>query len=180
MRIGEINQDNYAQFALLLGIKNVKNPFGDKSGEDIPGVTRERTREECDAISIKAGYAEEGMIVAEGDVSWKKIVSVPDDIKQAVINKRRESILETANYTLTAKSGDEEAALRWSYVKTLPPSERLSASWTLQKIAQAEGGRIGDYLKSKIPGLQPGVAFDRRILTETNYGLNDSHLDVLI
>ncbi|MDR3288004.1 MAG: hypothetical protein LBT22_01085 [Peptococcaceae bacterium] len=182
MRIGEVNSDNYSLYLKLLGVKNTRSldKLLGKSKGDIPGVTRPRTLEECNEASIRAGYAERWQFVSEGDNRWKKIVSVPDDIKQAIINKRREGILENANFTLSAKSGDEEAALIMNYVKTLPESERLSASWTLQKIAQAEGARIGKYLKSVIPNLQPGIAFDRGILTDTNYGLGDKHLDITV
>ncbi|MDR3221618.1 MAG: hypothetical protein LBU46_06395 [Candidatus Accumulibacter sp.] len=179
MRIGEINQDNYARFARLLGVKNAKNPFGDKSGEDIPGVTRERTREECNEASIRAGYAEAWQFHDEGDVSWKKIIPVSDDIRQAVIDLERKHIVTNANGTATAKQGDEMAALMMRYAKTLPESERSSAIWTLGRIAGEEGERIGDYIKAQIPGWQPGQSFDRRILTDTNFGQNDSHVDVL-
>jgi hypothetical protein len=183
VRIGEVNKDNYSFYLNLLGVKNTQSldKLYGKSESDSSAVQNKDYSFEARAKRmVEIGYVEEGMMHEEGDVSWKKIVDVPDSIKQAVINKRRESILENANFTLSAKAGDEEAALAWSYVKTLPPSERASASWTLQKIAQAEGGRIGDYLKSKIPGLRPGLAFDRRILTDTNYGLDDKRLDILV
>lgn len=170
MRIGDMNQDNYKLYFNLLGVKDTKQL--DQMLRKDPGAEKKDYSFEARAKRmVELGYAEEGMMVREGDTSWQKIVSVPDDIKQAVINKRRESILETANGTLTAASGDAEAALAMKFLKTLPPRERLSASYTLQKIAQAEGGRISDYLKSQIPGWKSGQAFDRKILTESNYGM---------
>jgi hypothetical protein len=179
MRIGEVNRDNYSYYLQLLGIKDTKS-LDKLLGKDDSVAEKDYSFEARAKRMVELGYAEEGMMVREGDTSWQKIVSVPENIKQAVINERRNSILETANGTLTAESGGRENTIIWDYVKTLPPSERLSASWTLQRITQIEGARIGDYLKSQIPGWQPGQAFDRNILTESNYGLDENHLDITV
>jgi hypothetical protein len=59
------------------------------------------------------------MLVREGDESWKRIVPVSDDIRQAIIAKKREHIAANANGTGTAKQGDEMGALILKYIKTL-------------------------------------------------------------
>jgi hypothetical protein len=89
----------------------------------------------------------------------------------------REIFVENGNGMGTAKQGDEQAALYKSYWKTLPLNERGAAAWTLDKIDQAEAQRIGDYLKSQIPGWNWGQPFDTSILTKSNYGLGNGFLD---
>jgi hypothetical protein len=179
MRIGEVNRDNYSYYLQLLGVKDTK-PLDKLLGKDDSVAEKDYSFEARAKRMVELGYVIEGTMTREGDTSWQKIVPVSDEIKQAMIDKRRESILETANGTLTTKSGDEEGALIRTYILTLPPDERLSAAWTLQKITQAEGGRIDTYLKSQIPGWQPGQTFDRSILMESNYGLGENHLDITV
>lgn len=183
MRIGEINRDNYQMFTHMLRAMGVKNTDAlDKlMGKDEKSAAQQdESFEARTAKLVAAGYGIEGMFVREGDESWKKIVPVSDEARQAMIDTRREAILELANGMMTAESGDREGATSKSYILSLPPSERLSASWTLGQIAQAEAARITDYLKSQIPGWQPGDAFDRRILTETNFGLDTGRVNVRV
>ena len=183
MRIGEVNKDNYMDFLRILGVKEPKNLGG------VLGKDDEKYDNSFEARSkrwIEKGWADEGMIVSMDDdgSSWKKIVNVSDSAKQKVIDKVRENILASATGRITdkqgTKQGDELAAIIKDYYMTLPPGERLSASWTLQKISQAEAGRIGNYLKSQIPGWEYGQAFDTRILTDSNFGLGAGHLDLRV
>ena len=183
MRIGEINQDNYQMFTPILRSMGVKNTDAlDKlMKQDKPSVAQQdQSFEARTARLVAAGYGIEGMFIREGDESWKKIVPVSDEARQAMINTRREAILENVDGTMSAESGDREGAISKSYILTLPPRERLSASWTLGQIAQAEGARITDYIKSQIPGWQPGDALDKSILTETNFGLGTGRVDVRV
>jgi hypothetical protein len=176
MRIGEINKDNYKMYLQLIGAKNTK-PLDDLFDED--KVEKRLSFEELAADAYARGHCLEGMMVKDGDTgSWHKIVPVPDWIRQAVIDYEREIWVTNANGTASTEQGDNSAAIKLNYLKTIPPSERLSARFTLQQIAGEEAHRLILYLKEKVPGWNPGQSFDRRILTDTNYGLDDNHLDV--
>jgi hypothetical protein len=183
MRIGEINSDNYKAFASLLGLKNTKALDDLMSKGDKSKSNATLSHEEREALLVSLGYVEAGMLAREGDESWKKIVPVPDWIRQAVIDKEREKMTRAdgkngmADGMQSAEEGDETAALMKSYWITLPPEERLSAGWTLQKISQSEAQRLVDYVKSQIPGWNNHDPFDPRILTGTNYGLGESGVD---
>jgi len=173
MRIGEVNKDNYKYYLQLLGVKNqsLDNLYGEgKTERDFSFEARAKRM-------VELGYVMDGMMADEGDVSWKQIVPVPDSVKQAVIDYERKTFAANANGMVTAKQGDEANAIIYDYLKTIPPKERLSASWTLGQAAQAEAQRLVDYVKANVPGWKNGQHFDPKILTGTNYGLGNN-LDV--
>lgn len=187
MRIGQVTQDNYKDYLKLLGIKNPKS-LDIISGEGKSDETKsadwankDYSHEAMEARAVAAGRAVAGMVVRPGDESWKKIVDVPDSYKQQAIKYARDLI------TMAAKTGGTTAEEHdkyvqenkdWSYMMSRPPEERLSISWTFDRLYQAEAQRITDYLKEKIPGWQPGQPFDIKVLTESNWGLGENHLDV--
>jgi hypothetical protein len=184
MRIGQVNQDNYKDMLRIIGVKNPKSleklhgeSEGNDKGLDQFGQKKGDYSFEAQAArAVASGRAIEGMVVRPGDESWKVIVPVSDSIKQKVIDNLRQTIIANGNGTITAEQGDKAAAIAKEYLKTLPPEQRLSASWTLQKIEQAEGQRISDYIKSQVPGWTHGQKFDTSILTKSNFGLN--HMDI--
>jgi len=176
MRIGEVTKDNYQSYLQLLGVKNTSldNLYGEgKIEKDFSFEARSKRM-------VELGYAMEGMMVDEGDVSWKQIVPVPDWIKQKVIDNERAVFVGNANGMVTAKQGDEANNIILNYIKTLPPKERLSASWTLGQIGQAEAQRLADYVKANVPGWKHGQHFDTEILTGSNYGLGDDFMDIKV
>lgn len=179
MRIGEVNQENYKDYARFFGVKTSK-ALDKMLGNDEQTVQRDFSHEAREARLVALGYIEEGELGRDGDVSHQRIVPVPDSVRQAVIDKVREIFIKNGNGMATAKQGDEQAALAKSYWKTLPKNERGPAAWTLDKIGQAEAQRIGDYLKSQISGWNWGQSFDVGILTGSNYGLSDGYLDVRV
>ena len=173
MRIGEVSKDNYAAYIKLLGGKNtatLENMFGnDKSGK-----IKERTRAECDAAVIKAGYAEEGMLHAEGDTSWKKIVSVSDDIREKITSvAKRQFMSKSGGELYNAADGDEIGAIMKEYRSHLPANERASATWTLGQIVRDETARLANIVKSSDPTWEQGKPFDRNIF-------NDNYLNVRV
>jgi hypothetical protein len=190
MRIGQVNQENYKDFLKILGVKNPKgleklngeDGSGEKGKSKTSGLDQfgqkkgDYSFEAQAARAVAAGLAMEGMVVRHDDESHKVIVPVSDSIKQKVIDNLRQTIIANGNGTITAEQGDKAAAIAKEYLMTLPPSERLSASWTLQKIEQAEGQRISDYIRSQVPGWTHGQSFDRSILLKSNFGLN--HMDI--
>jgi len=163
MRIGEVTKDNYQSYLQLFGVKTSK-ALDKLLGNDEQSVQRDFSHEAREARLVALGYIEEGELGRDGDISYQKIVPVPDSIRQAVIDKVREIFVKNANGMVTAKQGDEQAALAKSYWKTLPKNERGPASWTLDKIEQAEAQRLVDYVKAKVPGWRNGQSFDREIL----------------
>jgi len=184
MRIGQVNQDNYKDMLKILGVKNPKSleklhgeekadgldPFGQKIGD--------YSLKAQEARAVKAGLALEGMVRCDAtdNGSWKKIVNVPDSIKQKIIDKSREMIIANGNGSITAEQGDEYTKMIMDYLKTIPPEERKSANYTLREIGREERQRIVDYLKAEI-GWQAGQSFDKKILTESNWGLCKGHFD---
>lgn len=176
MRIGDVNKDNYKEYLRLFELKNTKEI--EKSVDNVwrkdKEVEFDHSFEAMAAYQVKIGYAIEGMVVRQNDESWKKIVDVPDSIKQKVIDKVREHFTENGNGMVTWQQGDELASVIKGYYMTLSPSERLSASWTLEKISQAEGGRLLEYVESQMPGWKPGDPIDPDVLKAAVSG---EHID---
>jgi hypothetical protein len=179
MRIGQVNQENYKDFLKILGVKNPKGLEklnGEGNGKKADGQNYYRSDEESIALAVKAGLILEGMGGRDGDDSYKKIVDVSDSVREKIINHVRQVFIANSNGSISASQGDERGAIIKDYLKTLPPSERLSASWTLQQIGREEAERINDYIKSQSPGWSTTQSFNTKILTESNFGLN--HMDV--
>ncbi|MCL2108702.1 MAG: hypothetical protein FWH20_05085 [Oscillospiraceae bacterium] len=189
MRIGQVTQDNYKDFLRILGVKNPKNlerlngeseksqvttsPLL-KGGSKIGKITMDDICFDELERRLVASGACEGMLVRPGETpsDWQKIVDVPDSIRDRIVNKMREMVLSMSKGGLiTASQADELNALKKEYRGTIPPSERKSATWTLGQIAGEEEVRLVSYIMSRVPGWQPGMAFDPKILTESNWGL---------
>lgn len=164
MRIGQVNQDNYKEMLKLFGgnnSKSLENLLG--KGENNKFA---KTEEERNAMLVKMGYMEEGMLIREGDTSWKKTVAVSDEIKNKLIETARSQFTTNANGMFEARDGDEIGAIMKEYRTNIPPSERLPVTWTLIQIVQQENQRMIDHVKSKIPGWQPGQSFDKSIFDD--------------
>ena len=169
MRIGEVNKDNYKFFLQMLGAKSSKALdaiMGD--GKEAP---KAKTAEEWKQEYYKTGRVLEGMMVDEGDTSWQKLVPVSDEIRQEMIENVRKEFLESGN---GKRNPDKSkiAEINKSYMKTLPPSERLSAAWTISQIITDEERRIAAYVKANDPTWDFGKKFDKNILINSNFGTN--------
>ena len=199
MRIGQVNTENYKDFLKILGVKNPKTLEklnGEGEGENGNGgktytssllkggsktgyiSVHDICLDELERRLVASGSVDAGMIIKPGDTgSWKKLVDVSDDIREKIINKTREMVLsQSSGRHISAEQADELNALKRQYRLTLPPSERLSATWTLGQISADEERRLVDYIRSQIPGWQSGQRFDTSILTRSNWGLN--HMDI--
>jgi len=181
MRIGQVNQDNYKDYLKILGIKNPKSldilekgkrsekGAGSISGANIANgepMHNGRTRKETEAELIRLGYVEmEGMIIWEDDDgSWKKIVDVPDYLKQDIIDEARRIFKTNGDGMLHDCDADKTLSSVKDYILSLPPSERLSASWTLEQVFQAENQRMVDYVKASDPSWTFGQKINSDIL----------------
>ncbi|MCL2019626.1 MAG: hypothetical protein FWG70_07690 [Oscillospiraceae bacterium] len=182
MRIGQVTQDNYKDFLRILGIKNPKNLErlnGEGEKEKVKNnpnritIDDFRCYDTLERKLVALGMVEEGMLLRPGhNLSHQKIIDVSDEIRQQVVNKMREMVLSMSKGKfISAEQADELNAIYKQYRGTISPDDRLSATWTLSQIAGEEEVRLVSYIMSRIPGWQPGMAFDPKILTESNWGL---------
>jgi hypothetical protein len=174
MRIGEVNQDNYKQMLKILGVKDTTNL--DKLSKKSNKLESEQSWEDIVAAQVKAGYVEEGMVVREGDTSWRKIVPVSYSIKNKLIEVARRQFLENGNGMSPARDGDELGAIYREYRKGIAPSDRLSVTYTMSQIVRAENQRLIDYVRANVPGWTYGQKIPADVLRDAVSG--KGHLDV--
>ena len=177
MRISQITKENYMAYLQLFGIKNTKKLDGllthdgktaglDQFGQRIGDYSHEAQ----EARMVAAGYAEAGMLIREGDTSWKKIVPVADEIKNTFIETARRQFMSNGNGMSTAPDGDEISALLKEYRKSVPPSARLSFTHTINQILQTENQRLIDYVRTSDPSWTHGKQIDPEILKKAVSG----------
>ena len=108
------------------------------------------------------------------------MVYVSDEIKKAVIDYACEVIITNHNGTGTTEQGNKAAAIELNYLKTIPPEQRLAASWTFTQIASAEAQRMDAHIKANFPDWKPGQSFDKSIFDDwkPDYDLVNIPLDV--
>ena len=171
MRIGQVTQENYMDFLKLLGAKNSKtldNLWGkdknngglDQFGQKIGDYSHEAQ----EARMVAAGFGEAGMLVREGDSSWRKIIDIPDDIKNHFIQLERSFFLRNGDGTTNARDGDEVGALLKKYRKNIPPSERLAFTHTINQLMLEEARRLENYVRANDPSWRNGQKIDPDIL----------------
>lgn len=164
MRIGETNQSNYMEYLKLLSKKN-----NNKSSTQSSGSTNEADIVRKYQLADPEHYGIPGMdITGKNPSDWQRIVDVSDDIRDKITNLARKEFIN--NYGMS--DGEELSALKREYVLSLPENERLSASWTLERIFIDESLRLADIVKSQTPDWQAGQAFDRSILADYISGNN--------
>ena len=171
MRIGDINNDNYKLYQQLLGIKSDK-ALDDFIDGDEKLKEKDYSFEAREKRMVELGYAEEGMMIREGDTSWRKIVPVSKEIKDKIIETVRRQFLSNANGMSTAGDGDEIGAIMKEYRKNIPAGDRLSVTWTLGEIASSEVVRLAEFVKAKVPGWEAGKPFDPSIFEDYHGGID--------
>lgn len=162
MRIGEVTKDNYMQYLKLFGAKNLQSidDFWDKNKK--AEAEFDHSYEARNARLVAAGH-EDGMLIREGDESWKKIVPVSDDIKNQLIATVKRQFLTNGNGMSTAEDGDEIGAMMKAYRKNIPPADRLSVTWTLGQIVSRESDRLVEFVRANDPTWDFGKVFDKSI-----------------
>ncbi|MDR1701387.1 MAG: DUF3879 family protein [Sporomusaceae bacterium] len=110
------------------------------------------------------------MYAGDGDTSWKKIVPVPEDLKNDLINLVRQQFANNANGMSGEGDSKERIALMREYRSSLPENERASASWTLNDIIINEQRRMVAYVKGKDPSWEHGKPINKDILAEAVSG----------
>lgn len=181
MRIGQVNQSNYKMFLQMLGAKNTKTLAALLGNRDNKKAGKVLSHAEMEEKLFRMGVVtERGMLVREGDNSWRKIVPVSDEVKDKIIETVRRHFLENGN-GMSRPDGSESIELgdiKKEYRKNIPPSERLAVTWTLSQIELNEIQRLMDYVKSKDPSWSPGKPFDKSILLNSDFGTNT--VDVIV
>ena len=177
MRIGQVTQDNYKDFLKLLGLKDTKNidKLTGKSAKEIEAEF-DHSHEAAERAMVASGFGQEGMLIREGDTSWRKIVPVSDDIKNHFIEVARRQFLTNGDGRGYAKDGDEIGALLKEYRKNIPPSERLSFTYTIGQIIREENIRLMDYVMAN----EPGWTYGKKISADVLKGAVSDGLDIKV
>lgn len=104
-------------------------------------------------------YGTPGMSLNDaGD--YQKMVPVDEDVAQQV----RQIAFDHMKNGYGVSDGEDVSAAIRDYTLSLPPEERLSASWTLNEIFHSEARRLGEFVHSQDPGWDWGKPFDAGIL----------------
>ena len=130
------------------------------------------SHEAQEARMVAAGYGQAGMLIREGDTSWKKIVDIPDNIKNAFIELERSFFLRNGNGTTNARDGDEHRAMLDKYRESIPPSERLSFTYTIGQIIREESIRMENFVRMSDPSWKNGQKIDPDILKRAVSGVD--------
>ena len=112
----------------------------------------------------KNSYGVEGMCIT-GRENSRKIIDVSEKMKNHVLED-----VKRAYYKYDGMSGDNEA--EWEayarglneYYKTLPVEERLSASWTLNRLHVKISGIVAGSIREQIPGWTAGQSVPSSLL----------------
>ena len=166
MRIGEINRHNYAEFTKLFsktGPAAAKTSLSQSSSELSQSVPQAQE-------NAANPYANPGQDIT-GRTDWKKIVPVSDEVKDKLKANVKEDFEERNG--MTGDNNNQNDIIN-DYLKTLPPEERSSASWTLDQIITNEANRYVSKIRQHDPNWTNGESFDTSILDD---GSADNHID---
>lgn len=159
MRIGDVNQDNYAAYMKLFS----KN-------KDVKSLSLKAQVEKTAPIAVDPEDSERimpGMSIHNKSISeLQKTTDVSNEVREKIINTIRKDFIN--NYGMS--DGEKYRAIAVEYIKSRPPEERLAVSWTLDRIFGEEGKRLGEIVREKISSWQPGQPFDRSILADAASG----------
>ena len=112
-------------------------------------------------------YGTPGMSLNDaGD--WWKVVPVDEKAAQRV----RQIAFDHMKNGYGVSDGEDISSAIKSYVMTLAPEERLSASWTLNEIFHSEATRLGEYVHQADPSWTWGKPFDTSILDSYTGGFD--------
>ncbi len=161
MRIGNNNQGIWQLFR--------KGTNGNLPFTGTPGnVSKGNEKAIADLLSgrRKNSYGVEGMRIT-GRTDWKRIINVSDEMKQHVLEDVKKEF-----YKYGGMSGDNAAETDayydkiHSYVKTLKPSDRSPATWTLSQLHLDLAHAVTSAVKEKVPGWTHGQPIPSDVLDE--------------
>lgn len=96
--------------------------------------------------------------------SWKKIVSVSDEIKDELAEVVKQDFISTNGWG--KPEGSKQPDVINKYLNTIPSKQRNSAAWTLQRMAGDYATKLEKLVRENNPGWKPGDAFDTSILDQ--------------
>lgn len=112
-------------------------------------------------------YGTPGMSL-NGAGDFRRIVSVDESVARQV----RQLALDHMKNGYGVSDGEDVSAAIRDYTLSLPPEERLSASWTLNEIFHSEAVRLGEFVHQQDPGWDWGKPFDTGILDGYRQGMD--------
>ena len=93
------------------------------------------------------------------------IIPVSKEIEQKV----RDRVFENMKYRYgMTGTGNEYGEMVHSYLMSIPAKDRRDAAYTIDQIHFGEVKKINAFVKSRVPGWQPGQSFDTSILEDTS------------
>ncbi len=128
------------------------------------------TKEKAIALGLNLDHSRN----ITGSSAHKKIVPVDESVKQEILNITSKEVVE--NFAMS--DGEAVSSVIRGYLDTLPPEDRSSANWTLQRFTIQVQRSYVDKIKSHNPSWTQGEYFDSKILE----GFNplQGHLDITI
>lgn len=167
MRIGEINKENYKEFAKLFSNlnnkkTNFKNPFDILSSKEKIASNQATCFDENGEIINSMGVS--GMCInGKNPSEYRKIIGISNEGKQKLFDMVKSEFIEN-NGVLngdTTRKSDVYA----EYQKSIPKKDRLKATWTLGELEQEYRNALIDVVKSANPDWNIGEKFDSSILS---------------
>ena len=99
---------------------------------------------------------------------YRKIVPVDESAARQV----RQIAFEHMKNGYGVSDGEDISGAIRSYTLSLPPEERLSASWTLNEMFHSEAQRLAGFVRQHNPGWSWGTPFDTSILDSYRQGID--------
>lgn len=114
----------------------------------------------------KNSYGVEGMRIT-GRSDWKKIIDVSDEMKQHVLDGVKQEFYKYGGMSGDSKSETDAYFDKiHSYIKTVKPSDRSSAAWTLSQLHLDIAHEVNNAVKNKMPGWTSGQPIPSDVLDE--------------
>ena len=106
---------------------------------------------------------DDGMDITGMTAADFHIIPVSKEIEQKV----RDRVFENMKYRYgMTGTGNEYGEMVHSYLMSIPAKDRRDAAYTIDQIHFDEVEKINAFVKSRVPGWQPGQSFDTSILEE--------------
>lgn len=112
-------------------------------------------------------YGTPGMSLNDTD-DYRKMVPVDE----SVVKQVKDMAMAHMKQGFGTSDGQDISSAIKSYVMTLAPEKRLSASWTLNEIFHSEVTRLGEYVHQADPSWTWGKPFDTSILDGYTSGVD--------
>ena len=104
-------------------------------------------------------YGTPGMSLNDAG-GYRKMVPVDEGVVQQV----KQIAFDHMKNGFGVSDGEDVSKVIRDYACSLPPEQRLSASWTLNEIFHNEATRLGEYVHQQDPNWDWGKSFDSSIL----------------